>query len=483
MVAHESYFPVGMSNLKNIDTAIVKPTTAAVDKFTVALTGYLAGLGLPREGVLVVPAERQRVLSNLPDLVDDLDADQRAEALYISKFIAACGAGLFDAALNFIWDEVVVRLRQRVASFDLAYFYDTAVPASERATFSDEGDLPLLSDALLIRGALNCGMLTDIGYRHLDYIREMRNWASAAHPNQAQLTGFQIIAWFETCLKEVILREPEGAVLEVGRLLANLRQHALDATAIAPVIASVKRLPVDLASALLRSVAGMYCDPRVDVRVRDNIRLVAKDVWECANETSRGEVGLRYATYSANADLDRKNLAHEFLDHVGGLTYLPSADAALEISNRITRLENAQDAMNNFYNEPPIARELRKYIPDTGKIPEQINEEYVRVLIRCRVGRRSGAAGSAVPVYDELIDLFGEAQIKAFITTSGRSELAGRLDDVGCANRFRAIVARLAPKVVSQPLKRVFAAINSATPQQLPVLWRDTTFQRLVAAI
>src|SRR5262249_20185055 len=113
-----------------------------------------------------------------------------------------------------------------------------------------------------------------------------------------------------------------------------------------------------------------------------------------------------------------------------------TADTALEIAGLVTRLENAQDAMNNFYNEPPIARELRKYIPHSGNIPEQINDEYVRVLIRCRVGRRSGVATVAVGVYDELIDLFGEPQIRAFITTLGRPELASRLEDGGAANAF-----------------------------------------------
>jgi hypothetical protein len=29
--------------------------------------------------------------------------------------------------------------------------------------------------------------------------------------------------------------------------------------------------------------------------------------------------------------------------------------------------------MNNFYNEPPIARQLVKFIPPTGKVPSQVN--------------------------------------------------------------------------------------------------------------
>ena len=99
---------------------MIKPATAAVDKFSQGFRSYLAGLDLPVEGVLVSTEERSRVLANAPDLVELIDVKDRSAAMYVSKFIAACGAGLFDAALNFIWDEVVVRLRTRVARFDLA---------------------------------------------------------------------------------------------------------------------------------------------------------------------------------------------------------------------------------------------------------------------------------------------------------------------------------------------------------------------------
>ncbi len=32
----------------------------------------------------------------------------------------------------------------------------------------------------------------------------MRNWASAAHPNNSEITGLQLVSWLETCIKEVI---------------------------------------------------------------------------------------------------------------------------------------------------------------------------------------------------------------------------------------------------------------------------------------
>ena len=168
--------------------------------------------------------------------------------------VAACGAGLFDAALNFLWDEVVSKLRRKVVQFDLEYFFDTAIKdPNERKKFGTEEHLSEIDDWTLVKGCHGCGIITEIGYRHLDYIRGMRNWASAAHPNQYEITGFQLLAWLETCISEVIAREIEGPAIEVRRLLRNLREQTLTVADVPPVAASIQTLPVDLSTALLRS--------------------------------------------------------------------------------------------------------------------------------------------------------------------------------------------------------------------------------------
>ena len=106
------------------------------------LTRYLEDLGLPAENVLVKVSERGKVLANVPAITDDLTDAQREKSLYISKFVAACAAGLFDAALNFLWNEIVTNLRRKVAAFDLAYFFDSVVTdPRRRATLRNEDDL------------------------------------------------------------------------------------------------------------------------------------------------------------------------------------------------------------------------------------------------------------------------------------------------------------------------------------------------------
>lgn len=144
---------------------------------------------MPTTQVLVQVSERFKVFSNVEGVVDKIDAEQKQRSIYISKFIAASAVGLFDAALNYMWDETIYELRRRVARYDLAYFYDAAVGSSseKRKKLDTEEDLVRIDDSELIQGSHEIGLISDLGFKHLDYVRYMRNWASAAHPNQNQI--------------------------------------------------------------------------------------------------------------------------------------------------------------------------------------------------------------------------------------------------------------------------------------------------------
>ena len=84
-----------------------------------------------------------------------------------------------------------------------------------------------MDDVDLLRAAREIGLLTDVGYRHLDHIRYMRNYASAAHPNDVELTGLQLAEWLESCIREVISRPYDPVTAEIGRLLKNIKQARL----------------------------------------------------------------------------------------------------------------------------------------------------------------------------------------------------------------------------------------------------------------
>lgn len=58
--------------------------------------------------------------------------------------------------------------------------------------------------------------------------------------------------------------------------------------------------------------------------------------------------------------------------------------------------------MNNFYNEPPLARSLSKIVGDQD-IPAAVLPKLVSVLVRVFLVRPSGIATRADPVYESIL--------------------------------------------------------------------------------
>lgn len=463
-----------------------KEIAPAVEAFSGELTAYLGGLGLPKEAVLTTTDQRRVVINNIPTVLALLTPQQRLDSMYISKFVAACAVGLFDAALNYLWDETVKNLRGKAARFDLDYFFDSVVTDPSRLSkLKTEADLQELADWELVRGCMTTGLITEIGFRHLDYIRDMRNWASAAHPNQNELRGLQVVSWLETCIQEVLAKEPAGPVIEVRKLLRSIRQEKLTTDDVTPIAATLPSLPEDLSRSLLRTIFGMYTDAALAADVRSNIKLISKPLWAVCSDETRYEAGLKFATLEANGEVARAKLAREFLDLVDGLSYLPSSRLALEISTALSGLMTAHSGWDNFHNEPTPARMLRGLVPASGEVPPAVVKQYIKTLIMCRVGNGYGYGISlaAQPVYDELIGRFSDKHIYWLIELVADSEFASRLPLGKCSEHYQALAVQLEQKAVNAQLKLALHFIGTFPTNSLHNIRADSRFQQVRKAI
>ncbi|WP_426602712.1 hypothetical protein [Streptomyces sp. WG7] len=116
------------------------------------LLDQLAEAGLPTDGVWVELPEREQALASFGGALRRLSMEDRGRSVYVSKMITAAAAGLFDAALNYLWNETVAELRRRVAGYDPAHFFDIAVPSyGRRKHLSTEDDLVKVDDIDLLR--------------------------------------------------------------------------------------------------------------------------------------------------------------------------------------------------------------------------------------------------------------------------------------------------------------------------------------------
>lgn len=106
----ESIGGKNMSDYEIISNEENTQLATQMTKFEELLSSY----GLPSENVIASIDERENVMNALPRFMSKIQPEQKRDAVYLSKFIAGAAIGLFDASLNFVWDEVVVNLRKKL---------------------------------------------------------------------------------------------------------------------------------------------------------------------------------------------------------------------------------------------------------------------------------------------------------------------------------------------------------------------------------
>ncbi|MCX5000774.1 hypothetical protein OG739_36400 [Streptomyces longwoodensis] len=427
--------------------------------------------GLPTDSIIVSPGDRHVLLKNTPDILNELDAEQLARSPYISKMIIAGAAGLFDAALSYLWDETITQLRDRVADFDVAYFFDLAeADPARRASLQTRNDLAKINDAALLDAAKKIQLISDVAHQQLTHINYMRNHASAAHPNMERLTGLKLADWLQTCIREVMQLKTRPVVAEIGRLLHNVKAAALAGTELKNAATFFGGLPQEQANNLANGLFGIYTPPAADPHVLDNVRLLWPELWPLISEDTRRELGVKLARFRANADKDRADRAKELLELVdGGAAYLPESDRLVEIQEALDDLMRAHQGTNNFYNEPPVARRLRDVVGRHGEVPTLLTAPYVATLVNVFLTNGYGVAWNAEPYYIELIKRFDGPQAAYALRSFAFRSITPKLDDTLPQTKWAELVELVAPKLTERGDRVLLELVRSftGTPDKL----------------
>ena len=440
-------------------------------KVSVNLTSYdekmlkwLAFLGLPQSDILVSVEERYKVFKNVEDVLNSVDTEKLKHATYISKFLAAVSAGLFDAALNYLWNETINQLRMRISQYDVQYFYDIAVSSNDkRNKLTTEADLNKIDDSELIQGAKKIGLISDVGYRLLDNIKFMRNWASAAHPNQVQLTGLQLIDWLETCLKEVINLPMSNITIEIKKLLQNIKNNVLSELESRTICQFFSELTADKARDLCNGFFGMYCRSDTSNDTKRNIKLLLPDLWHLMDEDIKWNFGIKYSQFQINNDQLKARMAREFLQIVDGETYLPESIKVVELENELENLHMAHKTMNNFYTEPTYAKQIKRLVWEKP-IPNQITKMYVMIIVSVYLTNGYGITWGSEDIYNELIDNFTQVQFLLAVTSFTSDEISSKLQFDLCQKQYLKLIRK--------------AKDNVTSPQLLDLIYSIETFQK-----
>lgn len=438
-----------MEKIEEFEGGLIIKSESLVSSYQSMIENGLQYLGLPVKDVFADCDQRFRVYKNIEDVLGSLNPDDKGNSYYISKFFAAVSCGLFDAALNFLWDETILQLRKRVINYDIEYFFDCAVSGEKREKFKSVDDLVKVSDGDLLKGCKEIGLISDIGYEQLINIKFMRNWASSAHPNNVELSGLQLITWLETCIKEVVLLPNPQNMITINKLLKNIKVNKLSSSEVEKVSVFLIELSKEQANSLMKGIFGIYT--RVDTTefTRNNIRMMCKRLWNIIDEETKNGISIAYSQFTANAETEKASLTKSFLQTCEAIHYITDDLRVAEINELIISLKSVHENYNNFYNEHFIAKQLNNIAGN--KVPNICKDKFVSVIVDVFLTNGNGVASLANDIYLDVISKFDNDLAMRSILSISNSDIVMKLKRPLCKNKFLELLNLLQIKI-SSPL-------------------------------
>lgn len=450
---------------------------ASIDSFELALLGFLETQYLPSQDVIADKVTRLKVLSNFEATIDELDVTRRENSVYLSKFVMAVSVGLIDAALNYLWDETIAQLRTKVVNYDLQYFFGQVTQDSKKLKdLKTEDDLAKVSDNDLLIVSKNIGLISELGYKQLDLVREIRNHASAAHPNQNDLRPMQLLSYLETCIAEVIAVAPNEFALVVKRLLASIKEIPLNESDLTFYKENISNLDLNRINSLAQGLFGIATDSENSQMTVSNVLMLWPAVWPRVPEETRNSFGIRLGNFKSGMEHDRAERARELLESVNGLSYIPDSLRAGEIAEAVEALRTAHFGMNNFYNEPAPAKLLLNLV-DSAPVPEGVADDYAKVVTKCFLGNGYGVSGAAVEHYQTMISNFSQSQCVTALLHVTDVEVSSALTGGGGAARLEELLDMIEPRIHNETLKQLLEQVRSSS--QPAKMHADTSIRKL----
>lgn len=435
----------------------------SIAAFNEPLANLLEHIGLPTENILSPIEERRKVIYSLESTIELLPIEERNKSIYLSKFTVAISVGLFDGALNFLWDETVKSLRRLVANFDLQYFLVVAQTTNSKyKNLQTSDDLVAIGDHDLLEICRRIGLVNDINYKRLEHVNYLRNHASAAHPNDNYVSGIEMLGLLESCLKYAIIAKPDHSVIQIKQLFENIRTKEIPKEDFEAICGDLQKQPQERIDDFVLSIFGVYTDPRTDVFVKKNIDRLGRIIWSALTEETKYIIGAKFGVYRKNGDVDRKDAVQKFLETVDGLQYKDEDSLAGELIEKLQILKTVHFEWNNFYNEYTHAKSISSSIPVSG-VPDSVRKLFVKVICICYLGNgkgiKNGVDEGAVKYYVKFMESFTVTEIKDFVHLFSDSEFVTDLNYSMPENRLRGLVKFFKTKTKDVYLNRILDLI------------------------
>ncbi len=414
--------------------AVVGNTLPVLDQLTTSL-------GVPRD-ILASDQEIQTAWNNLPGVMNKIPPALRTEGL--ARMCVAVAVGLFDSAINYIWNTSVIELREKVKRFGLPVVEQLL----SKSNF-DEQALLDLKDAELLSLCLKLNLITEDGYFFLDQCRDIRNNFSAAHPVVGKIDDHEFIGFANRCAKYALGDEHNPVGVDISAFMVAVKGTKFSEEQKNQWVQRITRTHEAQQYLLFGTLHGIYSDPASVEQSRVNSLMIASAFAPHFTPKAKSDLINRHHDYIAKGDEKRHRASQQFFEKLGMLALLGEHEFHSLLSKASKRLLGVHQAMDNFYNEPPFAERVLQ-LTQQGAIPYTVKEELVTVVVTCATGNPYGVSNAAVPHYHKIIQGFSPSEVEIMLSLPNKKITVGeRVKSYSsCRNRFKELVKLIDPSSV-----------------------------------
>jgi len=450
------------------------------------IVDFLQNIGLPHENIIASEDQRHIISKNLPQLVERLPTEVKQGARYLSKFVVGAGIGLFNYALNSVWNEVVLDLRKKAIAYSLDIFYDAAVGGTKRAFYESEDDLPALSDSVLLDTCRKLELISDTTHKKLRHILEMRNDIGISHPTNYSINDFELLGWLQTCIQDVLNDRPTEAALQVQAFIANLKTYTqpLDPSNLATIGEKIGELPTRHCGQILRTMLGIFVSSDTDQQVRKNIADLASRAWNASSENDRYRLGLILEGYNTNLYHEKHEYGQQFFSAVGGNAYRSNSERAIIVDGLLDELLDKHNGLDNFHHEAPIADRISSFINSPQDILPNFAPKLIRAVLQCRIGKGvrycNVVSIRGKPYYDRILALLGDSFVPQVFQSLMQYQIQSRLENTICRVEAAHALELVKTGVVNQRMQECLSFLVDNLPTKGKIL-SDIRFTRMAS--
>lgn len=428
-----------MSELKELTLPKVETGTLP------AIKEIVTALNVPRE---VLASEQSIVYAwrELPRELSGIPANLRDELL--ARMCVATSVGLFDGAINYVWNASVNNLRKKVKDFG----YNVVGQILQKKF--EENDLYDMKDSELLELCLQINLISEDGFYFLSQCRDIRNNYSAAHPNSNMLDDRELIIYINRCAKYALSTSINVKGVDISNFLNTIKAGRFSNEQLDAWETRLKQTHQAQRDFIFSILHGLYCDENSDEQTRSNSLEISKKFVGEFSPNCISELLNRHNEYSAKGKDKAYSASQNYFERLGLISYFSDAEKHSIVSRACSRLMSVHQGFDNFYNEPPFAERLYNITKESG-VPDSAKDEYVRVVTTCYVGNVYGYSRGGIGYYSEMIKSFSPKEIEIMLNlVSKQCILKSRIEQsIDCKKRYKKAVSLINPESVPVSIK------------------------------